>query len=171
MRRVSGFALTLLVLAMAAIALAMVAVPGVAGVKAFTIDRNSMQRVIPFGSLEYAQPSDSYAVGDIVVFTHNGNTITHELVGQLPNPATGVEDATWFTTKGSENIAIDPWELDAHNIIGKVVWHAPLLGIATKVVATPTVAIFLVLLAAGLWWYSTGKPAQPSLGGVLEPES
>jgi signal peptidase I len=154
MGRASSIALVLLLTVMGAIALAVVLIPAVTGTKVITIDRNSMQRVLPFGTLAYIEPAPSYDVGDIVTFTSGDKYVTHEIVALFPNPATAELDGSWVRTKGTENT--DPDEpISADRIVGRVIFHTPYAGIGLKTLGALPVQMFLVTLAVFLWWFGS----------------
>ncbi len=155
MRRLANAGLTVLLLGLVIVALAVAIVPGVTRTQAVTIDANSMQRVLPMGSLVYIAPQTAYTVGDIVTFRNQaGNTVTHQIVALEPNPATNIQDGSLYRTQGSENALPDDNPVRQDAIVGRVVYSIPVVGIGLKVVGTPVVEAFLALMAIGLYLLS-----------------
>lgn len=150
MHRLSTIALSLLLIVMGAVALAAVLIPAVTGTRAVTIDRTSMQRLIPVGSLAFIKDEPRYAINDIVTYQLGTNVITHQIVAFVPNPATGAVDGEWLLTKGTENEDADA-PINRSQILGRVTLHAPYLGVAVKTLGAPVVEAFLAILGFGLY--------------------
>jgi signal peptidase I len=160
MRRLSSIGLSLLLLGFLTVVIATAGVPRVTGTRPLIIDRNSMQDVLPIGSLVYVQPKANYNVGDYISYTSGTSTITHEIVALVPNPANGVPDGLWLQTKGTANTDIDPYQVKRDNVIGVVVYHVPYVGTALKILAGTGTKAFLIILAITLWLLSrkSNKP-------------
>lgn len=157
MKTLSSLGLSLMLAGLVATALAVALVPAVTGTRAVTIDRASMQAVLPVGSLAYVTQQDRYGIHDVVTYQWNGKTVTHEIVAIHPNPQTAALDGTWFRTQGTSNAEVDENPLNREDILGKVVYHTPYVGTALKVLGTPVVQVFLALLALGLYLLSSAK--------------
>lgn len=160
MKALANLGLSLLLTGLVAVAVAVAIIPAATGTKPVTIEANSMQRKLPLGSLVYIAPQPDYAVGDVVTYFQNGNTVTHEITHILPNPATGMLDGTVYETKGTENAEPDVNPLNREHVFGKVLYHTPYMGTVLKVLSAPVVIAFLCLLATGLYLLSPrkGKP-------------
>jgi signal peptidase len=151
MRRLANAGLSLLVVGTILMAVAVLVVPTVTGTKAVSITSNSMQAVLPTGSLAFIRSEPTYNVGDVATFTHNGKVISHEIVALLPAQATGLLDHSLFQTKGTSNSQVDPYTIPADAIAGRVVGSIPLVGALSQIAGTLTVQIFLMTLAVGLY--------------------
>ncbi len=101
-------------------------VPKFFGLTPYNVISGSMKPTIPVGSVVYASqvPIESLTSGDIIVFSDavTGNSrITHRIVE--------VDEANrQFRTKGDANTAVDPSPVAFHHVLGKVVFHLPVLG-------------------------------------------
>lgn len=104
--------------------------PRLAGIKSYVVISGSMEPAIPVGSLVYSrevEPSTLEA-GDIIVFYSSdaGSTgdvipVTHRVVAN--DTATGQ-----ITTKGDANENNDISKVAYVNVVGRAVFHIPMLG-------------------------------------------
>lgn len=118
------------------------------GYSYYNILTSSMQSTIPRGSfiLVKETPGEELQVGDDITFFKNENTIvTHRIIGIQAN----YEDSGQygFSTQGTDNPAPDKEITYEGNIIGKVVWHIPVLGFVLEYLANN---IQLVIMAVAL---------------------
>jgi signal peptidase len=94
----------------------------------------------------YANPND----GEIIVFRdprNLNNFIVHRAINKTLRGG-----AWYFETKGDNNASPDPWSVPENNLIGKVIWHLPLIGYVKIYLGTPIgVAVTVVLLIAILF--------------------
>lgn len=113
----------------------------VSGTKVFAVATPSMESEIPEGSIVFVHKSDEYKEGDIItakLLGNNGNTFTHRVVSVDTE-----KDLVY--TKGDNNLAPDRLPTHTSDIIGKVVFSVPCLGLlALKFNST---AVILVLAA------------------------
>lgn len=166
MKRAANVGLTVLLSGLVALLIAVVAIPAATGTQVVSITRNSMQEVIPFGSLIYVHPEKTYNPGDIVTFQWNGNLVTHEVIEWTPNPANAALDGSYLRTKGTSNAEPDPYVIAKDQIVGKVVAHVPVMGVVMKTLDNQSVRAFVALLALFLWWGTGRKPRQRLLKKV-----
>jgi signal peptidase len=157
MKRLANAGLTLMLLGLMTMALALAVFPAVTGTKAVAITANSMQAVLPLGTEVYIKKQDTYITNDIVTFPWSGTYVTHQLVGNSINPATGKMDPDRWVTKGTSNAAPDPWTVKTGDIEGRVAYQIPYAGTTMKVLSYPVVWVFLGLLAFALYYISTRK--------------
>lgn len=100
------------------------ALPRLLGYQAYAIVSGSMEPAIPTGSLVYAKPVEPRALapGNVVVFYANATPVTHRVVEN--DTANGT-----LTTQGDANAAPDLAPVSYYNVIGRVAFHLPLLGL------------------------------------------
>ena len=103
--------------------------PKFLGIKNYLVASGSMEPTIPIGSMIYSKEVNPVNLkeGDIVVFLkaeEDNVPITHRV---LDND----EDAKTLITKGDHNVNSDPMPVLYNNVIGKVIWHTPALGVLT----------------------------------------
>lgn len=105
----------------------------VLGFSPMVVVSGSMEPEFPVGTFLLSRRTsiDRVEEGDIIVFygTVGATTgiITHRVVEK-----TGEGEAAVLTTKGDANSLRDPDPVTKDNLLGRVVWHSPLLG---KVIA------------------------------------
>lgn len=158
MRRLANACLTLLMLLGLVVIATVTLVPAITGTQAITIDRASMQRDLAQGSLALIKRLEVYQLHDIVTYQHNGNTVTHEIVELLPNPANAKKDGLWLQTKGTENAENDPFIINKSQVLGKVETSIPVAGMVLNWIGYQTTQMFLILLAISLFWI--GRPLE-----------
>ncbi|RZT86363.1 signal peptidase [Pseudonocardia sediminis] len=151
-RALSGL-LSLVVLAVVALALAMTVVPAIAGATGLTVLSPSMTPTLGVGSFVVVRPEpvDGLAVGDVVSFTDREpstgatRTVTHRVVG--------IEDGPSFRTKGDANADPDQRAVAAADVIGVEWYSVPKVGgWLTSLTSGPGLVIaagVLLLLVAG----------------------
>ncbi len=136
-----------------ALALAVVAVPALAGARPLTVLSGSMEPALPVGSTVVVrpEPAEGIVVGDVVTFTDreegSGETrvVTHRVVEVRPGPE--------FVTRGDANDAPDQGVVAAADVLGVQWYHVPYVGLLRERLLTPPGAFFAlgaVLLAAAV---------------------
>lgn len=117
----------------AALALAMVVVPHLAGWVPLTILSGSMEPTIPTGSQVVVEPvrgeaaTAALALGDVVTvmpYPDDPTLVTHRVVAR----AVAGDGTVVLTTRGDANGAADPWPLTATQVRGVVRYHIPYAG-------------------------------------------
>lgn len=153
LRRLANLTLSVLLIGLLSVAAAAALIPAVTGTRVITIQTNSMQDVLPTGSIAYIGPAPAaaYQIGDWVTFHRNGQTVTHAVTGYGENPANGQIDPTRLQTKGTANLSEDPYLVTTDQVLGRVTYHAPVLGTALTLVGKPVIQMFLALLALTCW--------------------
>jgi signal peptidase len=115
------------------------------GVAVFSVLSESMESVYPKGSLilvHHVDPATLKVGNDVTYIREDGETVTHRIVG-ITEDIDG-EGQRGFTTQGVENTSPDANPVYAPNVIGKVVFHVPLLGHIVQLMRAHLV-IFLAL--------------------------
>lgn len=116
--------------------------PRVLGYSSAVVVSGSMSGSIEVDDLVVTAASDSYAVGDIIMFRSGGSVVTHRIVEEKENG---------YITKGDANNAPDLEAVDPENIIGKVIFVIPKIGLLIGFLQTPSgllgVGLLIVLLA------------------------
>lgn len=139
---------TLILIVFAAIA-AVLILPVVFGCKSMAVVSGSMEPNIPVGSIVIVNEVDAeeLEVDDVITYQISGGTmVTHRIVA-IDN------ENQCVTTKGDANDVEDGNPVAFSNIVGKKLFHVPLLGYLTIYIKTPLgivgvcgVMIVLILL-------------------------
>ena len=99
--------------------------PHIAGIGTYKILSGSMEPEYPVGSLVYVKktPAEDINTGDVITFHINENTlVTHRVIEK--DSMNNI-----FNTKGDANEVKDGWQVAYENIVGKVIFSIPYLGI------------------------------------------
>lgn len=125
--------LSTIILVVLAVAAAMLILPNLTGFKCMAVLSGSMEPEISVGSIVYVKEVDavelqagdiiSYSVGEEAVVTHRIESVDRE--------------QSQFTTKGDANDVADGSPVDFSRVIGRVIYHIPLLGYITIYAKTP----------------------------------
>lgn len=129
-------------------------VPRAIGIEPYGILSNSMEPLIPVGSVIYVKSCEAQDVeeGDVITFklgAASANVATHRIVEKD-------SDAEQFVTKGDYNNEADANPVAFERLIGKHVMTIPYLGyIYMWIMSTAGIAIcgFAFFIAALLWFY------------------
>ncbi len=122
---------------------------GIGGVRALVVQSGSMEPTILTKSVVIAAPSSSYSVGDIITFRHSGREnvlVTHRLQS--------IKNGNEFITKGDANEEADGESVLAVNVIGKVVFTIPFVGMIVSFAQTQLGFLLLVVIPAVAIVYS-----------------
>lgn len=124
------------------------------------VSGHSMEPTLQPGDYVIARAQDDYDVGDIVMFEVPGGVVIHRIVS-------GSAD-TGFTTRGDNNVGVDPWQPAGESILGEAWVHVPELGRLIAVVRGPVgIGIMAGLLTSlGIMRMTTprGRHRAPSSG-------
>lgn len=133
---------TLILLAVIGSCLPMI-LPQFLGYQIYNIVSGSMAPEIPVGSVVYVESAQPETVveGDVIAFFSGNTVITHRVVAN--RTLEGV-----FTTKGDANEGEDLEAVPYQALIGRVVWHAPLLGGLMEIYTSTVGKVYALLLAA-----------------------
>ena len=108
------------------------------GLDVYTVLSGSMEPNIPVGSLIYVQdknPADLKA-GDVITYMASEKTVvTHRIVEVVPDE--NDPSVLRFRTKGDANNTEDGGLVHSNNILGKQVFHIPLLGYVSNYIQSP----------------------------------
>lgn len=133
------------------------------GYRIFNVLTSSMDSVIPRGSLIVVKVIDKkdIQIGDDITFYSNPTTSVTHRVTQIYEDYQG-SGVTAFQTKGVDNQKADKDVALAPNVVGKVVWHIPILGFALDFVSKNlilvlAIMIFITLLSLSLRVYFNSK--------------
>lgn len=113
--------------------------------KIYSVTTGSMSPTIKTNSLILVKPLKEYKVNDIVTIktAEPRKTITHRIVGKK-----GKNNQIIFETKGDVNKSKDLENLKPQNIIGKVFFVIPYLGLPIIYSKTLPGLIFLIIIPA-----------------------
>ena len=127
-----GFVVTLLFM----LAAASVYIAPHFGVRIDHIASGSMEPTLERGTMTVAFPvrPEAVKVGDIIIFrpvTIGESLICHRVIEVRAN------SPRYFITKGDAMGVQDPFRVPAVNVVGRVVYHADVLGFLVKFLKTP----------------------------------
>lgn len=126
------FVLILFVLAMATL------LPRLAGLQPYNIETQSMAPEYAAGTLIYVKRTDFEKLkpGDVITYVNpDGNAVTHRIT-EIDS-----EDRS-LRTKGDANEFEDIMSVNEENIVGKVVFKIPHLGVVTEFLTNAIRSIF-----------------------------
>lgn len=145
--KILGGAITVFFLCITALTvLSLVGAPKQLGI--FVVETGSMAPTIPAGSLLIDLKAEEYYVGDVITFNAPASpgdskivTITHRVNQVL------VEDAkVLYETQGDANDQPDVDLRASENVIGRVLFHIPLLGSVVAFAKTKIGFIILIII-------------------------
>ena len=146
-RKIWNFITTILVIAIAALAIALVGVRLVS-LELYIVLSGSMEPTYPTGSVLYVKEVAPYtlAEGDVITFrlaedtiaTHRIVEVTHDEIGALA-----------FRTKGDANDVEDAALVPAANVVGSPMFHIPELGYLVAFIQEPP-GTYLAIVAAAV---------------------
>lgn len=112
------------------------------------VSGNSMLPTFESGDFLIVKKEDSYAVGDIVVYSipadqvGAGRRVVHRIIGG---------DENGFELKGDNNTSIDPWRPTQDQIIGREWFHIPSLARLLSFLREPAIlAIAIAFMTLAL---------------------
>ncbi len=97
----------------------------------------SMEPEISLDDLIISKEQDSYEVGDIITFESGKSFTTHRIVGK---------EEGGYITKGDANNTEDALPVGQENIVGKVFYTIPKIGLVLGYLKTPMGLMCMVLL-------------------------
>ena len=110
-------------------------------IRIFIDNTSSMMPTIKPGSVVIIQKTGTYQKGDIVTFDSDPISTTHRIF-KIVNR----DGKDFFITKGDNNNAFDNDQTPAENIIGKVIFIIPFLGILLTFLKTQLGISLLIFL-------------------------
>lgn len=133
LKKIYNIVTTALVVLVVIIAILLVGVR-IVGLTPYTVLSPSMTPTYPVGSVLYVSKvsADELKVGDPLTYTLDGKTVTHRIVEKNENDLTGVS----FITKGDANKIADGHPVYPNQIVGKPLFHVPVLGYISNFVQT-----------------------------------
>lgn len=156
--RICSIISTLIIIVFAVIA-AVLVLPVLFGCKSMAVVSGSMEPAIPVGSIVVVKETDANTleVGDVISYRISGNKmVTHRI--------TAIDAGNGeLTTKGDANEVEDANKVAFSDVVGKKLFHVPLLGYLSIYIKTPLgiVGVCGVLIVLILLNF---------LPGILEPE-
>ena len=132
LQKVCNFLSTVLLIVLLLVAGVLI-LPPLAGCKNMAVLSGSMEPGIGVGSMVIAKPVDevSLAVGDVITYKLTGDTlVTHRIIeADYENKQ--------FITQGDANEVADGAPVAYSQVVGKVLFHVPLLGYVSIYIKTP----------------------------------
>jgi signal peptidase len=151
LRRVTSWALGLVLLAGTGAALGVVVYPMVTGGAALAVLSGSMTPGLPVGAMVFTKPVEDLAaleVGDVITFQRRPDApelVTHRIIAVDDSG-----DAPVFTTQGDANNAPDIDPVPASAVRGQLWFGVPELGRAAAILHSPKGLGFLVVLVCAV---------------------
>lgn len=153
---VVGLLVLVFVLSAAIIGLSVLNIPGF-DYKVFTVQSGSMSPTIKTGSIVIVKPSNTYIVDDVVTFKgesernveHPQYTTTHRIIRTEDR-----EEGEVYITKGDANDGEDYMGVDPSLVVGKVVFHVPLVGYPVSFAKSKEGFILLIIIPGTIIVYS-----------------
>ena len=131
-KKICSILSTLIIAVFAVVALLLV-VPMIFGCKNMAVLSGSMEPNIPVGSVVFVKetPMENIEAGDVITYRLSGNTmVTHRVVSiDTQNQQ--------LITKGDANDVEDGSPVAFSQVVGKELFHAPLLGYLSIYIKTP----------------------------------
>ena len=134
----------------------------VSGTKVYAVATPSMESEIPEGSLVFVRKADEYKEGDVItakLFGDADNTFTHRVI------SVDSENGLVYT-KGDNNLSPDRLPTPESDIIGKMVFSVPYLGLlalnfnsSTIIIVLASALVVLMLVRFVLYKKSPKKEA------------
>lgn len=118
--------------------------PIIWGARSYTVLSGSMAPTYPIGSIVMTAPRATYAVGDVIAYTHDSSVVTHRITAIEKIGTTAL-----YTVKGDANAHEDPVAIPSQNVLGTVVAGIPYLGIVVGYIKTPF-GFFTMIFLPGL---------------------
>ncbi len=143
-----------LLIAVAALAVVVIAVPAIGGAHPYTVLTGSMVPAYPPGTLVVVRPVDpaDIAIGDVITYQlHSGEpqVVTHRVVAiQL-----AADGELTFVTQGDANNLADEAPVRAVQVVGRLWYAVPYIGWINNVVTGSFRAWAIPLAAGGLVVY------------------
>lgn len=118
-------------------------VPRLMGYEVYVVVSGSMEPAIPIGSALYVEAAapEEVAPGDVIAFYDRGSVITHRVV---ENHIVEGE----FITKGDANSEEDTVPVPYESLVGKSVYHFPVLGTLMSMLAGDVGKLYALAFAA-----------------------
>ena len=144
-------------------------VPMFMGYASMIVATGSMNGTIDEGDLIFIKKTDEYSLGDIVTFFEDGATIpvTHRLINYGPTEGT-------FITKGDANKVKDTFPVKEEQIVGKVVFVIPKLGLVFDWFLTGGgiiyVAAFIIIIVVAVYFLKRIYSEPETAEGGESPE-
>jgi len=132
------------------IAISTLKIPG--NYKLFVVQSGSMEPKIEKNAIVVVKPEKEYKKGDVITAKDLKNpkqTFTHRI-----NDVEIVGNQILYTTKGDVNNATDPVKTFKENVLGKVIFSVPYVGLPISFARTRDGLIILVVIPATLIIYS-----------------
>jgi signal peptidase I len=112
------------------------------GIRSFAVLTGSMTPLFPVGSMIYSKPQGVYEIHDIITFKDKGGkVVTHRVVGKETK-----NKQVFYTTKGDANNAPDSGQVSASQILGKVFFFVPYLGLLIGYLKTPLYFVAVIVV-------------------------
>jgi len=122
--------------------------PRFSNIELLTVLSPSMSPTIPMGSIVVIEPANvpEIRVGEVITYgsmEFPGSTVTHrviEVLNQESNPA--------FRTQGDANDAPDLDPVPSSLVLGRVIFHLPLIGFIIQFIRKPVGFLLVILIPA-----------------------
>lgn len=140
--------------------------PTVFGFYSAVVVSGSMEPEISVNDMVISQNQKDYGPGDVITYESGSSLVTHRIIEAAEGG---------FTTKGDANNTPDMDTVFKEQIIGKVVWKIPQIGLVIKYLQTPLGMLCLVLIGVLLiavpGWLERKKAEKINSGGNEDEHS
>jgi signal peptidase len=128
------------------------------GVRAFVVSSGSMSPAIHTGDLVIVRKSGGYEKGDVITFIDSRNKYISHRIYKVEEK----DGKTTYTTKGDANNTPDGSPVSEVNVMGRVVFHIPLMGIPIAFFHTKIgLALLILSIGAILIWLILSSDKSP----------
>lgn len=139
------------------IAVLIIFVPWIAGIRPFVILSGSMEPELSVGTIVYSNTkvaAEEVNVGDVIVFKMKDQDVAHRVIA--------VNEDKTFTTKGDANETEDFAPVKFENYVGKAEFVVPYLGYVLQAIQTPTGKFVLfTIIGLNIVYFIFAKEDEP----------
>lgn len=123
--------------------------PSIMGYSVFQMTSDTMAPTISADSLIVTHQTDpaDLAPGDIITFYSSDPALAGAVVTQRIAAVTEAAGEYAFTTSGDQSGADDPYETQASDLIGQVVFSSHTVGVLVSLLSKPLVFVPIIVLA------------------------
>lgn len=136
--------------------------------KLYTVRTGSMEPTIPIGSVIAVKSQPDYQSGDIITFLsqqakNKDESTTHRIISKE-----GVVGNYEYTTKGDANDSADAEKIPQYKIIGKSLFHIPLIGYLLVYLKTLPGLILIIIIPATIIIYEESKKIHSEAKNIIK---
>lgn len=124
----------------------------ITGIRVFVVTSNSMQPTLRVGDVLLAKSQEHYNLEDIISFNSDNAVVTHRIVKIQSTVEASMKNFDYtFFTKGDSNEMIDMKPVSSREVIGKIIFILPyiglvILGLQSRIAGVLFVIILILIL-------------------------